>query len=144
MQDYATRVRGQMTPKGRAPPTRFAAEMLTVVNDIMKVGNVNKVLEEIASSMAQLFAIKAMVIGVLDESENVFRVRATYGYDSERDKKIRKFVYTQERLELDMSGTYRIAGDVFLKRPAPGERRKGEEIFYRNIEVAKLPRDDPM
>ena len=144
MQDYATRVRGQMTPKGRAPPTRFAAEMLTVVNEIMMVGNVNKVLDEIASSMAQLFAIRAMVIGVLDDSENVFRVRATYGYDSERDKKIRKFVYTQERLELDMSEKYRIAGDVFLIRPQPGEMLKGEEPFYKSIEATKKPRDDPM
>ena len=43
-----------------------------------------------------------------------------------------------------MSETYRIAGDVFLIRPEPGEILKGEEIFYRNPEAAKLSRDDPM
>jgi len=144
MEDYATRVRGRMSDRGRPPPTRFAAEMLEVVNDIMKVGNVNKVLEEIAASMAQLFAIKAMVVGVLDAGENVFRVRATYGYDADRDRKIRKFVYTQERLEKDMVEKYRIAEDVFLIRPEPGELLKGEEPFYRNLDAAKNPRADPM
>lgn len=129
--------------KSRPPPTRFAAEMLTVVDDIMKVGNENKVLEEIASTMAQLFAIKSMVIGVLDESENVFRVRATYGYDAERDRRIRKFVYTQERLEMDTAEKYKIAPDVFLIRPEPGELIRGEEPFYKNLEASKLPRSDP-
>jgi signal transduction histidine kinase len=144
MEDYATRVRGEMSKKGRAPPTRFAAEMLSVVNDIMKVGSVDRVLEDIAGSMAQLFAIKAMVIGVLDESENVFRVRATYGYDAERTKKIRKFVYTQERLEMDTADRYKIAPDVFLIRPEPGVPLKGEEPFYANLQASKQPRTDPM
>jgi len=125
-----------------APP-RFAGEMLGVLSDIMSVGNLDAVLQKIGSSIADLFSVRTLVIGVLDESERVFRVRATHGYDPESDKKIKKFVYTFERLKFDMDDKYKIAEGVYLIRPKPEEFIKGEEPFYKNVQDIHKPRTDP-
>ena len=131
--------------KGKAFPTppRFSGEMLSVLSDIMSVGNVDGVLQKIGSSIAELFSMRTLVIGVLDESEQIFRVRATYGYDPESEKKIKKFTYTYERLKLDLDDRYRIAESVYLIRPRPEEFIKGEEPFYKNVQDIHKPRTDP-
>jgi signal transduction histidine kinase len=125
-----------------APP-RFAGEMLNVLSDIMTVGHLDGVLQKIGSSVAELFSMRTLVIGVLDESDQIFRVRATHGYDPESDKKIMKFTYTYERLKIDLDDRYRIADNVYLIRPKPEEFIRGEEPFYKNLHNVHKPRTDP-
>jgi signal transduction histidine kinase len=122
---------------------RFAGEMLSVLSDIMSVGHLDAVLGRIAKTVAELFSMRALVIGVLDTAEQLFRVRVAYGYDGERAKKIRKFTYSHERLKLDIEEKYKVAEDVYLVRPDPGDIIKGEEPFYNHLEKTKLPRADP-
>lgn len=133
---------------GKAPeacptPPRFAGEMLSVLSDIMSVEHVDMVLQKIADEIADLFSMRALVIGVLEQNENLFRVMATHGYNAERDKKIKKFTYTQERLSMDLEERYRVADDVYLVRPEPGTMIKGEEAFYSNLASTSKPRTDP-
>jgi signal transduction histidine kinase len=117
--------------------------MLSVLSDIMSVGHIDTVLQRIAETVANLFSMRSLVIGVLDQGEQIFRVRAAYGYDKERAKKIKKFTYTQERLKQDLDEKYRVADDVYLVRPEPGEILKGEEPFYSDLAKARAPRTDP-
>lgn len=127
----------------RAISPQFAADMLEVLSDIMSVGSVDSVLNKIARAIAELFSMSALVIGVYEPTERVFRVRATYGYEGERDKKIKKFTYTPERLSMDLDEKYKVAEDVYFVRPPPGEIIKGEEAFYNDLQKAKEPRTDP-
>jgi signal transduction histidine kinase len=132
-------------PSGRkslASP-RLAGQMLDVLSYMMSVENVDSVLQKIAETVADLFSIRTIVVGVLDESENIFRVRVTYGYDAERSKKIMKFTYSFERLRMDMDEKYRIADNVYLIRPKPEEFVKGEEPFYAEMSRIREPRTDP-
>ena len=114
-----------------------------MLSDIMSVGHIDTVLQKIAETVAHLFSMRALVIGVLDQGEQIFRVRAAYGYDKERAKKIKKFTYTQERLKQDLEEKYRVASDVYLVRPEPGEILKGEDPFYSDLAKARAPRTDP-
>lgn len=143
MQNSLAKAKKDYKRKVFPAPPRFAGEMLGVISDIMSVGNIDAVLQKIGSSISDLFSIRTLVIGVLDEGEHVFRVRATYGYDPESDKKIKKFVYTYERLKFDMDDKYRIAEGVYLIRPKPEEFIKGEEPFYKNVHDIHKPRTDP-
>jgi len=143
MQNSLAKTKRENKRKAFPAPPRFAGEMLGVLSDIMSVGNLDAVLQKIGSSIAELFSMRTLVIGVLDESEHIFRVRATYGYDPASDKKIKKFVYTYERLKFDMDDRYRIAEGVYLIRPKPEEFIKGEEPFYKNVQDIHRPRTDP-
>jgi len=143
MQHSPTKSKRERKGKNFPAPPRFAGEMLSVLYDIMSVGHLDNVLQRIGSSIADLFSMKTLVIGVLDESEQIFRVRATYGYDPENDKKIKKFTYTYERLKLDLDDRYRITENVFVIRPKPEEFIKGEEPFYKNVQDIFKPRTDP-
>jgi len=117
--------------------------MLKVLSDIMSVEHVDTVLQKIADEIADLFSMRALVVGVLEQNENLFRVRATHGYNADREKKIKKFTYTQERLSLDLEEKYRVAEDVYIVRPEPGKLIKGEEAFYSDFSSASKPRTDP-
>lgn len=128
-------------PRSTAP--RLTGEMVSILSDIMSVGHLDAVLERIASTIAGLFSMRKVVIGVLDPVENVFRARVTYGYDKDRAKRIRKFTYSHERLTQDLIDKHKIADDVYLVRPEPGPITKGEEAFYEHPDRAKLPRTDP-
>jgi len=143
MQSSSTKPRTPLEGKPYADPPRLSGEMLSVLSDIMSVGNIDVVLQKIAETVAHLFSVRALVIGVLDQGEQIFRVRAAYGYDKERTKKIMKFTYTQERLKRDLDEKYKFADDVYLVRPAPGEVLKGEEPFYSDTTNARAPRTDP-
>ena len=140
------------TPSGRSKrravvascPTspKFSGEMLGVLAELMTVEHLDPVLNKIAQSMVELFNIRALVIGILDKNDRVFRVRVTYGYDKEHERKIKEFVYTPERLEMDTLTKYKIADDVYFVRPDPREFIKGEEPFYRDMNRITLPRTD--
>ncbi|MBN1678160.1 MAG: HAMP domain-containing histidine kinase [Candidatus Thermoplasmatota archaeon] len=143
MQSSAPIAKSAKADRPRPISPKFAGEMLNVVSDIMSVGHLDAVLERIASTVAELFSMRALVIAVLDPAEQLFRVRVTYGYDKERGKKIRKFTYTHERLRLDLEEKYRIADDVYLVRPEPGQIIKGEEPFYIRLDRISIPRTDP-
>ncbi len=143
MQNSSARIKSRPDAKAVAAPTRFTGEILSVLSDIMSVGRVDTVLNKIASTIAELFSMRALVIGVWDQGENIFRVRATYGYSGDRDKKIRKFVYTHERLEMDLSVDWKIADGVFFIRPKPEDFIKGEEPFYNAMDKITMPRTDP-
>jgi len=143
MQQSPAKTKKERKEKTTLAPPRFAGEMLSVLADIMSVGNLDSVLQRIGSSIAEVFSMRTLVIGVLDESEHIFRVRATYGYDPESDKKIKKFVYTYERLKLDLDEKYRVTENVYVIRPKPEEFIKGEEPFYKNMNNINKPRTDP-
>ena len=143
MQNSSARIKNRPDAKACATPTRFTGEILSVLSDTMSVGHVDAVLNKIASTIAELFSMRALVIGVWDESEDIFRVRATYGYSGDRDKKIRKFTYTHERLEMDLDESWKIADGVYFIRPKPEDFIKGEEPFYNVMDNITKPRTDP-
>lgn len=143
MQNSSTKLKSTQALRAQRMPQRFAGEMLGVLSDIMSVGNLDAVLQKIAAAVADLFSMRALVIGVLDESEQVFRVRVAYGYEGEREKKIKKFTYSQERVRMDMEEKYKIADGVYFVRPAPGDLIKGEEPFYKSPQNINKPRTDP-
>ncbi len=143
MQNTLTRTRPAADLKSRKAPIGFAGEMLEVLTDMMSVESLDTVLQKIAVAIAELFSMKALVIGVYDEHEQLFRVRTSYGYEGERDRKIRKFTYSQERVRQDMEEKYKIAEKVYLVRPSPSEFIKGEEPFYKNLKEIQKPRTDP-
>jgi signal transduction histidine kinase len=116
--------------------------MLGVLTELMTVEHLDSALNKIAQSMVELFSLRALVIGVLDKNDRVFRVRVTFGYDKEHEKKIKEFVYTPERLELDILKKYKIAEDVYFIRPEPHEFIKGEEAFYRDMKRITVSRTD--
>jgi signal transduction histidine kinase len=124
-------------------PPKFAGEMIGVLSYVMSVENIEDVLQKIAETVADLFSMRTIVVGVLDEHARIFRVKATYGYDAEHAKKIKKFTYTHERLSKDMVDKYKIADNVYLIRPKPEEFIKGEEPFYADPSKIKAPRTDP-
>jgi len=130
-----------LTPSPASP--RFAGEMLGVLSDIMSVETPDAVLQKIASTIADLFAMRKLVIGVLDEPEQIYRVRIAYGYEGDQERKIRKFTYSQERMKVDMDQRYRIAENVYLVRQSPEDFIKGEEAFYTNLAQINAPRTDP-
>lgn len=143
MQDESAKVKTKPDVKARPPPPRFAGEMLSVLTSIMTVENLDSVLHKIATTIADLFSVRSMVIGVLDESEQIFRVRATYGYEGDQDRKIKKFTYSQERMKLDLEDKYKIGEGAYLIRPNADQFIKGEESFYRNMQNITKPRTDP-
>ena len=143
MQHSLAKTKRERKSKSFAPPSRFAGEMLSVLSDVMSVGHLDAVLQKIGAAISDLFSMRTLVIGVLDESEDIFRVRATIGYDPESDRKIKKFTYTYERLKLDLDDRYRVTENVYLIRPLPEEFIKGEEPFYKNVQDIYKPRTDP-
>ncbi len=143
MQNSLDKAKGKQSAMDGPTAPKFADEMLGVLTYMMSVENVESVLQKIAETVAELFRIRTMVIGVLDESERIFRVKATYGYDAEQSKKIKKFTYTFERLSRDMDEKYKIAEDVYIIRPKPEEFKKNEEAFYNDVAKIHEPRTDP-
>jgi signal transduction histidine kinase len=143
MQNSSAKTKGKANSSGSPTPSMFADEMLGVLSSMMSVENVEVVLQKMAEAVAELFHIRTLVIGVLDESEHIFRVKATYGYDVERSKKIKKFAYTFERLSKDMDEKYKIAENVYFIRPKPEEFKKSEEAFYADVSKIHEPRTDP-
>lgn len=143
MQNSLTKPKLNSALSAQKTPPKFAGEMLGVLSNIMSVGNLDAILQRIASTVADLFSMRALVIGVLDESEQVFRVKVAYGYEGEREKKIKKFTYSQERIRMDMEDRYRIGDGVYFVRPPPGDFIKGEEPFYKTPQNTHKPRTDP-
>jgi signal transduction histidine kinase len=143
MQNSTAKGRSKPTLRRSPTPPRLAGEMLSVLSYMMTVENVDSVLQKIAETVAELFSMRTLVIGVLDEGVRIFRVRATFGYDAERSKKIMKFTYSFERLNKDLDERYKIADDVYFIRPRPDEFIKGEEAFYLNLGRMNEPRTDP-
>jgi signal transduction histidine kinase len=128
--------------KGCPTPPRFSGEMLSVLSDVMSVERSDAVLQKIASTVAELFSLRGVIISVLDENEQVFRVRATYGYDSERMEKLRKFTYSQQRMKKDLDDKYKVMDKVYFIRPGPEEYVKADELFYFNPQDITKPRSD--
>ncbi|MGQ9588452.1 MAG: sensor histidine kinase [Thermoplasmata archaeon] len=137
--------RAKKRPKVEPCPTppRFAGEMLSVLSDIMSVEHPDSVLQKIASTVAELFAIRRLHVSVLDEHEQLFRIRAAYGFDPDKEKKIKKMTYSMERIKRDQDEKYRVAEKVYFVRPGPEEFVKGEELFYSNVQNIHKPRTDP-
>jgi signal transduction histidine kinase len=116
--------------------------MLSVLSDIMTVERLDPVLQKIASTVAELFSVRALIISVLDENEQVFRVRATHGYDPDREGKIKKFTYSQNRMKKDLDDRHKIMENVYFIRPGPEDYVKADELFYFNVQDITKPRTD--
>lgn len=124
-------------------PPRFAGEMLSVLSDVMSVEHVDPVLNKIANTVAELFSVRGLIISVLDENEQVFRVRVTYGFEPDRVDRLKKFTYSQARLKKDLDEKYKVMENVYFVRPGPEEYVKADELFYFNVQDITKPRADP-
>lgn len=124
-------------------PPRFAGEMLSVLSEVMSVENLESVLQKIAATVAELFSVRGLIISVLDDNAQVFRVRATYGYEPETAERLRTYTYSQQRLKKDMDEKYKLMENVYFVRPGPEEYVKADELFYFHVEDITKPRDDP-
>lgn len=143
MQNANDRGRNKQPAKRCSPPPRFAGEMLSVVSDIMYVENLESVLHKIVTTMAELFSIRGLFISVLDENEQVFRIKAVYGYDESRQARMKKVTYSQERLKKDLDEKYKVAENVYFIRPGPEDYVKEDEPFYFHPENITKPRRNP-
>lgn len=137
--------KGKRKPSVKRFPTppRFAGEMLSVLSEVMSVEHLDPVLYKIASTVAELFSVRGLVISVLDENEQVFRVRATHGYEPERAEKLRKFTYSQQRMRKDLDEKYKVMDKVYFVRPDAEEYVKADELFYFRVQEITKPRGDP-
>ncbi len=143
MQNSSERSKSRTSVKRCPVPAKFAGDILEVLSDVMSVENLDRVLQKIASTEAELFSIRGLLISVLDENEQVFRIRATYGYEGVKADKIKKLTYSQERMRKDLDEKYRIADNVYFVRPPPEEYVKSDEPFYFNIHDITKPRTEP-
>jgi signal transduction histidine kinase len=123
-------------------PPRFAGEMLSVLSDIMSVESLDSVLQKIAETIAELFSVRALIICVLDDSEEVFRVRAAHGYGSDRSEQIMAMTYSQERLGKEMDPKFMVSENVFFVRPGPEDFVKSDEPLYLDVKGITKPRSD--
>ncbi len=123
-------------------PPRFAGEMLSVLSDIMSVESLDSVLQKIAETIAELFSVRALIICVIDEGEEVFRVRAAHGYGSDRTERIMSITYSQERLGRDMDPKYLVSENVYFVRPGPEDFVKTDEPLYFDVKGITRPRGD--
>ena len=138
--------KGGKSRKGPRPvpaTPRFAGEMLSVLTDIMSVESLDSVLQKIAATIADLFSIRALIICVLDENEQVFRVRAAHGYDGEDVSRVMAITYGQERVGKDMDPKFAISENVFFVRPGPEDFVKSDEPLYIDVKGITTPRADP-
>ena len=142
MQKQQSGQKAKRKPEERSSPVRFSREMLSVLGDIMSVESLDSVLQKIATTIADLFSIKALIICVLDENEQLFRVRAAHGYEGERAEKIKGISYSQETVSKDMDDRYRVAENVYFVRPGPEEFVKSEEPLYFDVKAITLPREN--
>ena len=142
MQGSSERARMKAPAKGCAPP-RFAGEMLSVLSDVMSVENLDSVLKKIVETVADLFSVRGLFISVLDENEQVLRIKAVYGYDSDREARIKKTTYSMERLKKDLDERWKVAEDIYFIRPSPEDYVKVDEPFYYNLQNITKPRTDP-
>ena len=143
MENSAKQGKKRGSARSSSTPPRFAGEMLGVLSDIMSVQHLDTVLQKIAYTVADLFSIKALIICVLDENEQVFRVRAAYGYDGQRTEKIKKLTYSIERMRKDLEEKFRIAEDVYFVRPGPEDFVKNDEPLYFDVRDITRPRTVP-
>ncbi len=137
------KVKRKPVVKRGATPPRFAGEMLSVVSDVMSVEHLDSVLQKIVSTVADLFSIRALFISVLDENEQVFRIRATHGYDDAKVEKIKKITHSLERMKKDLDEKHKILDGVYFIQPGPEEFVKSDEPFYFNIQDITKPRTGP-
>ena len=121
-------------------PPRLAGEMLSVLSDIMSVETLDSVLQKIAETVAELFSIRALIICVLEEDQEVFRVRAAHGYAKERTEQIMSLTYSKERLLRDMDPKYAVGENVYFVRPGPEDFVKTDEPLYFDIKGITKPR----
>ncbi|UCE90857.1 MAG: HAMP domain-containing histidine kinase [Methanobacteriota archaeon] len=128
---------------GRKPasPVRFSEEMLAVLSDIMSVESQDVVLRKIAATISDLFSIKALIICVLDENEEVFRVRAAHGYEESKIPTIMNITYSQETVVRDMDPKFKVADEVYFVRPGPEDFLKSDEPLYFDVKAITAPRD---
>jgi signal transduction histidine kinase len=124
-----------------APP-RLAGEMLSVLSEIMSVESLDSVLQKIAETIAELFSIRALIICVHEDNEEVFRVRAAHGYGSERTEQIMAITYSKERLLRDMDPKYMVSENVYFVRPGPEDFVKTDEPLYFDVRGITKPRGD--
>lgn len=124
-----------------ASPIRFSEEMLGVLSGIMSVESLDVVLRKIAATISDLFSIKALIICVLDENEEVFRVRAAHGYDESKIPAIMNINYSQETVVRDMDPKFMVAEDVYFVRPGPEDFLKSDEPLYFDVKAITAPRE---
>jgi signal transduction histidine kinase len=125
-----------------ASPIRYSEEMLGVLSDIMSVESLDLVLRKIAATISDLFSVKALIICVLDENEEVFRVRAAHGYDESKIPAIMNITYSQETVVKDMDPKFMVADDVYFVRPGPEDFLKSDEPLYFDVKAITAPRED--
>ena len=143
MQNTSERAKVRPVSKQATVPPRFAGDMVSVLSEVMTVQSLDTVLQTIATTIADLFSVRGLVISVLDDNEQVFRIRATHGYEGAKAEKIKKLTYSQERLRRDLDEKYKLAENVYFVRPQPEEYVKSDEPFYFNVQDITSPRKDP-
>lgn len=143
MHSSSEKTKHKPTVKRGAQTPRFAGEMLSVLSEVMSVERLESVLQKIAVTVAELFSIKGLFISMLDEGEQVMRIKAVYGYDQARTAKIMNTVYSLERLAKDLDPKWKVADNVYFIRPSPEDFHKEDEVFYFNPQNITKPRTDP-
>ncbi len=141
MQDDQKRHGQRRSGKKVASQIRFSEEMLGVLGGIMSVESLDVVLQKIAATIADLFSVKALIICVLDENEEVFRVRAAHGYSEDKIPAIMNITYSRERILKDMDPKYKVADDVYFVRPDPEDFVKSDEPLYFDVKAITAPRE---
>ena len=140
MQDSQKTSRQRRSGKKAAGHIRYSEEMLGVLGDIMSVESLDVVLGKIAATISEVFSVKAMIICVLDDNEEVFRVRAVHGYSEDKIPAIMNITYSKERILRDMNPRFMVADDVYFVRPEPEDFVKSDEPLYFDVKAITAPR----
>jgi signal transduction histidine kinase len=118
--------------------------ILEVTSDFQSVGNVDLLLKKIGKTVAETFGLAKVTIGIREKDTGLYAIKVAYGFDPEREEKIRKVRYTRERMERDLRPEFRVGRNTYYI-PAESWELEGEEdmMFMTRPERLDRPRRFP-
>jgi len=142
--EVALRVSGQRTEQ--------MSRIFDLITDVLYVRDLDQLLADVLRILSQLLGVRRMVIGVLDESSNVFRARAVHGFTEDRAESIKRLEYPAERIDFILDPKGKLATETPVKwrkkmgrmtyyMPAEGYALLPEDsVYYPEPELMRLPR----
>lgn len=100
--------------------------ILEVTTHFLYVENLDQLLDKIAKTVSETFGVARCHIGIREEDTGLFAIRATHGYDPEREAQIRKVKYTMARMNRDLKPELKI----------------GKTVYYVPFEMSEFDDDD--
>ena len=118
--------------------------ILEVTSEFLYVDNIDQLLQKIVKTVSETFGLAKCTIGIRDKESRQFVIRAAYGFEPEREEKIRKIRYSEERMKKDLRPEFKIGRNTYYV-PAESWEIEGEDdmIFVTRPERLDRARKMP-